>query len=118
MHDEDLEPSDAARIDELEHQGELDRKTITGLEQQAQVDHEIIAALLEQGELDRAEIANLHEALVTARRIGAAMGILMSSRGLTQEAAFDALRDHSQHNHRKLREIADEVLYTGTLGTG
>lgn len=115
MPDEDREPSDAARIDELEHQGVLNRKTITNLEQQAQVDHEIIAALLEQGALDRAEIANLQDALVTARRIGAAMGILMSSRKLSQEAAFDLLRQHSQHHHRKLRDIADEVLYTGTL---
>jgi hypothetical protein len=117
MAEEDLEPPDAVLVDELEQQGELDREAITGLEQQAQVDHEIIAALLEQGALARTEIANLHEALVTARRIGAAMGILMSSRGLTQEAAFDALRDRSQHSHRKLREIADEVLCTGAVGT-
>lgn len=113
MPDEQQQPSDAARIEELEQRGQLDHDTITGLQDQNVVDQKIITALLDQGELDRVQIANLHEALVTARRIGAAMGILMTRYQLTQEAAFDALRISSQHSHRKLREVAEDVLYTG-----
>jgi hypothetical protein len=115
MPDEQPHPADIARIDELEHQGKLDRDTIAVLQHQNGVDQKIIEALLDQGEVDRVQIANLQEALKTARRIGAAMGILMSQRQLSQEAAFDALRVNSQHSHRKLREVAEDVLYTGAI---
>jgi hypothetical protein len=60
-------------------------------------------------------VANLQLALATNRRIGTAIGILMAHRRITDEAAFDLLRDASQRTHRKLREIADEVVLTGTV---
>jgi AmiR/NasT family two-component response regulator len=34
---------------------------------------------------------------------------------LTAEQAFDRLRDASQRQHRKLRDIAEEVISTGQL---
>jgi hypothetical protein len=58
---------------------------------------------------------NLETALESSRRIGMAMGILMASKLLTADQAFDQLRDASQHLHRKLREIAIEVTETGVL---
>ena len=60
---------------------------------------------------------HLEQALASSRRIGAAMGILMASQRLTEQQAFDALRTVSQHSHRKLREVAEEVLLTGELPT-
>ena len=64
-------------------------------------------------EHERAE--HLRVALGTNRQIGAAMGILMARHGCSAEEAFTALRVTSQHLHRKLRDIADEVVFTGTL---
>jgi hypothetical protein len=61
---------------------------------------------------------NLTEALATNRQIGQAIGILMASYKLTSQQSFDLLRGVSQHTHRKLREVADEVNQTGTLLTG
>jgi GAF domain-containing protein len=58
---------------------------------------------------------HLRVALGTNRQIGTAMGILMARHGCSAEDAFTALRVTSQHLHRKLREIADEVVYTGML---
>lgn len=58
---------------------------------------------------------HLERALASGRRIGAAIGILMVSMRLTEPQAFDALRMASQHSHRKLREVAEEVLLTGEL---
>ena len=58
---------------------------------------------------------NLRIALTTNREIGTAMGILMASRKLTSEHAFDLLRQVSQHSHRKLHDIALEVIDTGTV---
>lgn len=63
----------------------------------------------------REKIQNLEIALTTSRRIGIALGILMASRRLSETEAFDMLRRVSQSSHRKLRDIADDLVYTGEL---
>jgi hypothetical protein len=45
--------------------------------------------------------------------IGQAKGILMAREGLTADQAFDMLRRASQRLNVKLRELAEEVAYTG-----
>ena len=62
-----------------------------------------------------AQVQNLKKALQTNRRIGAAVGILMSSAKLSEESAFDLLRHVSSQTGRKIRDIADEVVLTGAL---
>lgn len=62
-----------------------------------------------------AAAANLQVALTSNRRIGTAIGILMAHRRITDTAAFDLLREASQRAHRKLRDIADDVVLTGAL---
>jgi hypothetical protein len=59
--------------------------------------------------------ANLETALQSSREIGMALGILMAHRKVTHEDAFDMLRMASQNLHRKLRDVASEVMETGTL---
>ncbi len=59
--------------------------------------------------------ANLESALASSRRIGAAIGVLMAHHKITEEAAFSLLRTSSQHLHRKLRDIATDVVETGAL---
>jgi anti-anti-sigma regulatory factor len=73
-----------------------------------------------QGELSEArqQIADLTIALDTNREIGAAVGIVMLQRLITREQAFDLLRTASQHQHRKLREVARDVVETGHLDPG
>jgi GAF domain-containing protein len=61
------------------------------------------------------KIENLERALVTSRRIGVAIGILMARQMVTEEQAFDLLRIASQNSHRKLYDIAEEVAHTGAL---
>jgi AmiR/NasT family two-component response regulator len=63
----------------------------------------------------RREISELKTAVVSNRNIGAATGILMARHSLTQPQAFDVLRQESQRSHRKLRDVAEEVLFTGRL---
>ena len=58
---------------------------------------------------------NLRRSQESNREIGMAMGVLMSRHALTQSQAFDLLRMASQHTHRKLREIASDVVETGML---
>lgn len=59
--------------------------------------------------------ANLQMALDSNRRIGVALGIVMIEYRVTERAAFDMLRTISQHGNRKLRDVAEEVAFTGVL---
>jgi ANTAR domain/GAF domain len=58
---------------------------------------------------------NLRTALDSNRKIGAAVGVLMAMHKITEEQAFDLLRTASQVLHRKLRDIAGEVVEAGAL---
>ena len=58
---------------------------------------------------------HLREALESRDVIGQAKGILMARRSCTGEAAFEMLRQASQHRNIKLRDIADQVVYLGDL---
>ncbi len=62
---------------------------------------------------DRA--THLDLALVSSRQIGAAVGILMASLRITDEEAFERLRQASQGLNRKLVDVAEEVRTTGEL---
>ena len=61
------------------------------------------------------QAANLEMALKTSREIGAAVGVLMAHRRVTHDDAFALLRVASQNLHRKLRDVASEVVETGAL---
>jgi hypothetical protein len=63
----------------------------------------------------RGEAEGLRIAVETNRDIGVAVGILMRGFMLSRDQAFDVLRVASQHQHRKLRDIALDVIDTGTL---
>ena len=62
-----------------------------------------------------AEIDGLEVALRTNRQIGVAIGITMALHGLTTEEAFDVLSKASQNQNRKLRDVADDVVFTGEV---
>ena len=62
-----------------------------------------------------AQVGHLKIAVESNRQIGVAVGVLMSRHLWTSEQAFDQLRTASQHLHRKLHDIAEEVTATGVL---
>lgn len=59
---------------------------------------------------------NLRRALMTRELIGQAKGIVMERHGLDAEDAFDWLRVRSQHENRKLYEIAQDVVDEAAAG--
>lgn len=63
----------------------------------------------------RQEVDQLRKALVTNRRIGMAMGVLMGVRHVDEDQAWELLRKASRDSNRKLRDVADDVVRTGTL---
>lgn len=70
---------------------------------------------IEERERAEREAENLSVALATNRKIGVAIGIVMDRELCTRDEAFERLKVASQRAHRKLREIADEVIMTGAL---
>lgn len=68
--------------------------------------------------IDQAErtVGQLRQALQTNRTIGTAVGIVMARYEIDDpERAFKVLVRTSQQNNRKLRDIADELIRTGSL---
>ena len=63
---------------------------------------------------DAAKIQHLNTALLTARRIGMAMGIVMAATRCSDVRAFARLRSVSQSSGQKLREVADDVVLSGS----
>lgn len=53
---------------------------------------------------------HLWRAMETRTTIGQAQGVLMATEGVSAEQAFDLLTRASQRHHRKLREVAADVV--------
>jgi AmiR/NasT family two-component response regulator len=70
-----------------------------------------------QGELEvvQQQVEHLKIALSSARRIGAAIGILMARDRVTDDEAFERIVRTSQRVQRKVRDVADDVVLTGQL---
>lgn len=58
---------------------------------------------------------SLAEAVHSRDVIGQAKGVLMQTRHLTEDEAFDHLRRASQLANRKLRDVAEQVALTGAV---
>jgi len=67
------------------------------------------------GDIERLteHIAGLEVALLTRDIIGQAKGILMERYRISADEAFDRLRTASQHQNRKVRDLAEELASTG-----
>ncbi len=63
-------------------------------------------------------VDDLERALESRDLIGQAKGVLMARHKLTADEAFDLLRAASNHRNEKLRDVAEQVARTGTLGLG
>lgn len=58
----------------------------------------------------RSRTEHLTRAVQSNRQIGAAIGILMAGRKVSQERAFELLREYSQRRNEKLWEVARELV--------
>lgn len=74
------------------------------------------ASVALHGARHRARADQLEEGLTTNREIGAAVGILMATHGISQTEAFELLSSASQRLNRKLRDIAAGIV-RGDSGT-
>ena len=117
------------QVDELREQVTLNRADIDALgvradeaghradalEARADLDRKLIAELQADGLVSAAHAEQLEEALRSSRKIGAAIGIIMANRRVTETGAFAILVSASQNTNCKLRLIAEEVVETGDV---
>lgn len=61
------------------------------------------------------ESGHLQRALNSNRDISIAIGIVISQFKVTPQGGFELLKRASQNTHRKLAELAADVIYTGAL---
>ncbi|EWT00609.1 antitermination regulator [Intrasporangium oryzae NRRL B-24470] len=107
---------------------DLDDDSIAGLNVYARAprafdEHDVLTGLLLAAHAagavtaatSRERVVNLERALQSNRDIGTAMGIIMGLHKVTRERAFDLLHAASQNHNRKLRDVAADVIETGTL---
>lgn len=64
---------------------------------------------------DAESMAHLGEGLERRARVGVAIGILVSRRGITPDEAFALLRTRSQRSGVRIRDLAERVLVDGDL---
>jgi hypothetical protein len=104
--------ADAAeeRADRHEARTDAQGRRLDELERRVDVDQEMIAELQAEGVLSRQHAEQMHEALRSSRRIGAAIGVVMANRQVNEEAAFLILAKASSNSNRKLRDIAEEIV--------
>ncbi|MDC5697793.1 ANTAR domain-containing protein [Intrasporangium calvum] len=105
------------RASATDDRADSDRRRIDDLETRADVDRLMLKELYEDGLLSAEHIAQLQDALTSSRKIGAAIGIVMVSRRVSETDAVDILKRASQAANLKLRVIAEEIVYTGDLST-
>jgi AmiR/NasT family two-component response regulator len=73
-----------------------------------------LAETLDQLTQAQEKIAHLEAALASNRRIGMAIGIIMAAEKVTEEQAFERLAAQSKREQRKMRDIAETVILTGS----
>ena len=76
------------------------------------------AALVQQADLHHEDVQNLRTALDSSRMIGTTIGILMATHRVGEGEALALLRRTSMTLNRKLRDVAGDVTYSGTLPEG
>lgn len=84
------------------------------IEANSQFDRDLIAELQRDGLLTLEHAVQMEEALKSSRVIGAAIGVVMASRGVSDAEAFAILKKASNDSNRKLRELAADLLASTT----
>lgn len=103
----------SARADASDDRGIAHDTRMDALEARFDVDREVIAQLQADGLLSEEHAAHLSHALQSSRKIGAAIGIVMAERKVSEAAAFHILSKASQDSNRKLQVVAHEVVSDG-----
>jgi hypothetical protein len=106
--------ANGANIDALEKRADESDLRQDESAAQADLDRDILATLQIDEELTRKHVDQLEQALRTSRVIGAAIGMVMNSRQVSQDEALTVLKEASSRSNVKLSALCAEMLQKGT----
>ena len=106
-----------ARADETEQRLDEVDVQIEALAERGRIDHEMITQLQADGLLTTEHAVNMALALQSSRTIGAAVGIIMATRRVSESVAFDMLKRESQNTNKKIRALAEGIVATGDVAS-
>jgi hypothetical protein len=98
-----------ALASEKRHEANMARRDELHIAETERRDELHIHELERRDELHTQEMAMISEALETRDLIGQAKGVTMAALGCSPDEAFHLLRQQSQHENRKLVEVAAEI---------
>jgi hypothetical protein len=113
--------SDAAdhRADDMDARSDAADDRMNRMQAASNLDREMIVELQAAGVVSQQHAAQMEEALRSSRTIGSAIGIIMASRQVSDDAAFAILKGASQNSNRKLRDLAEDLVReTADVGDG
>ena len=99
----------AALASDERHEAELERRDLLHVAETARRDQLHVDEMQRRDDLHTHEMALIREALETRDIIGQAKGIIMAAMSCSADQAFHLLRQQSQHENRKLVEVAIEI---------
>lgn len=103
------------RADDSQDRENVHELRMDAFEERLDVDEAMIADLQADGLLSQEHAQQLEQALRSSRLIGAAMGIIMTTRRVSETDAFVLLSKASQNTNRKLRVLAEDIVRTGDV---
>lgn len=101
--------ADALDIDGR-HVAEVDRRDHLHIAETDRRDHLHHAEIQRRDDLHEHELEHLRAAFESRDVIGQAKGILMATLGRSADQAFALIRQQSQHENRKVFDIATEII--------
>jgi ANTAR domain len=99
----------AALNKEAEFESEMERRDVRHIAESERRDELHISELERRDQLHVDEMALLAAAVESRDTIGQAKGVIMVTMGCTADEAFRLLKDQSQHENRKIVEVAAEI---------
>jgi hypothetical protein len=106
---DDSHSADTERRDQL-HVEELGRRDQLHVDEIGRRDQEHVDELGRRDEIHLEAIAHLSTALESRDLIGQAKGVIIATMGCSSDEAFRLLKEQSQHENRKVVDIAAEIV--------
>ena len=101
------------RSDDMDARSDAVDDRLKRMQAASNLDREMIVELQAAGVVSQEHAAQMEEALRSSRTIGAAIGMIMASRQVSDDDAFAILKGAT---NRKLRDLAEDLVRRGAAG--
>ena len=108
--------SDQELIDRAKDAGVLTYMTKPWRQSDLRPAIEVALARFQEFRAMESKVKDLEDHLATRKVVERAKGLLMQKQGLTEQEAFRRIQKLSMNNRKSMREVAEAILLTNTIG--